>query len=448
EKQDSGEINKNNLQIGMVHQHFMLFPEYTVAENIVMGTEPLKWGIFLDNKKANEISDKIIFKNNFSVKSTDRVKDLTLGEMQQVEICRILHLNSQVIVLDEPTSILTEAESMSLFKTLKLLVKNGKSIILITHKLDEIKKIADRVAVIRKGELVSIKDINIDINEIACMMIGNDKPLTGDYKPEVEFNFNNKKNASESEPVITFDNVTVTRSGQKHPLLDSVSFSVHSGEILGFTGVGGNGLGVIEAVLGGFLHPHLGSILHRKKDISMLSPRSLRKQGLAYVPADRVNVGSAQNATISENIIVNRRHELYDKFIFNKKSADEFNKKLKESYNIEVSDFNKNASTLSGGNLQKLILAREINWFKDYFVFSQPTWGLDIAASKYVMEEIDTLRKKGAAIILISTNLEEVLTLADRVIVMYKGAIIGKYVNNEKPDIKEKIGRNMQGLVI
>jgi len=431
-------LSAKKLGIGMVHQHFMLFPEYTVAENIVMGAEPRKWGLFFDAKKANETAEKIIEENNFPIKSNLKVKDLTLGEMQQVEICRILFCNAQIIILDEPTSILAEKETQSLFETLKTLSSKGKSIILITHKLREIKQIGDRTAVLRRGELTGICDAaDMDEYKIAKLMTGEEKISFEVTQP--------RRVIGNGEPVIQFDNVTVLRKGQKHPLLDKVSFSVSEGEIAGFAGVGGNGLGVIEAVLGGFLHPASGKILHRGKDISALNIRALRNQGLAYVPADRLRVGSAREAKIKENIIINRRQELTKKMVIDKKAVKKYSKKLVDNYNIEGARLGKNASVLSGGNLQKLILAREINWLKDYIVFSEPTWGLDIASSRFILNEIAALREKKAAVILISTNLDEILSIADRIFVMYRGKIEGEFANNGE-EIKEKIGNCMQGL--
>ncbi|MDR1869780.1 MAG: ATP-binding cassette domain-containing protein, partial [Treponema sp.] len=416
----SSPLAAKNLKIGMVHQHFTLFPDYTTAENIVMGSEPRKWGVFVDIKKANETAEKIIADNNFPIKSGVKVKDLTLGEMQQVEICRVLCHNAQIIILDEPTSILTENETQSLFSTLKTLAAKGKSVILITHKLREIKQIGDRTAVLRRGELAGICGAaDMDEYSIARMMTGEEKSSFEMTPP--------RRAKGSGEPVIKFDNVTVLRKGQKHPLLDRVSFSVNEGEIVGVAGVGGNGLGVIEAVLGGFLHPASGKILHRGKDISALNIRALRNQGLAYVPADRLRVASAKDAEIEENLIINRRHEMTKKMLIDKKTAGEFSKKLVENYNIEGARLDEKASVLSGGNLQKLILAREINWLKDYIVFSEPTWGLDIASSRFILKEIAALREKGAAVVLISTNMEEILSLADRIIVMYRGAIAGVF---------------------
>jgi simple sugar transport system ATP-binding protein len=466
ETQDSGGIFINGKEavinspaaarrmgIGMVHQHFMLFPEYTVAENIVMGTEPLKWGIFFDGKRAKTEAAKVIETHHFSIRPDSPVNMLGIGEMQQVEICRLLHRNADIIILDEPSSVLTENETASLFKTLKALAHAGKSLILITHKLREIKLISDRVAVLRQGRLADIRDtVEIDEREISRMMIGVTKGFSINR-------FANTGTVSNDEPVIAFDNVTIKRHGQERPLLDRLSFTVRSGEILSFAGVGGNGLGVLEAALGGFLHPATGHILHRGLDISRLSIRRLRNQGLAYVPADRLRVGSAPDAAVDENMIINRRHELTRMGFLDRKAIKQFVADLFSRYSITGDAGSKHASSLSGGNLQKLILAREIDQFKDYIVFSEPSWGLDIAASNFVCGEISALRGKGAAVILISTNLDEILTLADRIIVMYRGRAAGEF-NNMKTScsgsfgidehgtasIKEKIGACMQGL--
>jgi len=200
--------------------------------------------------------------------------------------------------------------------------------------------------------------------------------------------------------------------------------------------------------MGGFLHPASGKILHRGKDISRLNIRHLRRQGLAYVPADRIHTGSAADATIEENMIINRRHEMFNIFLANRPLRSNFSNDLRNLYKIDIPGLKEKASTLSGGNLQKLILAREINLFKDYIVFSQPTWGLDIASSRFIMEEIAALRNKGAAVILISTNLDEIIELSDRIIVMYRGKIAGEFQNTQRFPIKEKIGKCMQGIDI
>jgi len=428
------------LGIGMVHQNFMLFPEYTVAENIVMGMEPRKWGFLFDSAQARAKAAKVIDAHHFSITPDTPVKNLSIGEMQQVEICRLLYRNADIIILDEPSSVLTENETAALFKTMKTLVAAGKSIFLITHKLHEIKAVADRIAVLRRGELMGIRETkDVDEYEIARLMIGENK---NNFQRE-----NRKKPDDSGKPVIIFDNVTVLRHGQQRPLLNQVSFEVRSGEIVGFAGVGGNGLGVLEAVLGGFLHPAAGKITHNGKDISRLGIRRLRNQGLAYVPANRQQVGSSLNATVDENLIIDRRHAFSRMGFFDTDTIRDFSDDLIKRYNIEGAEGTSPAAALSGGNLQKLVLAREIDQFRDYFVFSEPTWSLDIVASSFVWSEIAALREKGAAIILISTNLDEILALADRIIVMFRGSAIAEFDNFVDNAIKEKIGNCMQGLL-
>ena len=436
------------LGIGMVHQHFMLFPEYTVAENMVMGVEPRKRGLFFDHAQARAEAAKVINAHHFSITPNRLVQDLSVGEMQQVEICRLLYRNADIIILDEPASVLTEHETAALFRTLRTLAAAGKSLFLITHKLQEIKHIADRVAVLRHGELAGILNKNeIDEYTISKLMMGN-----GSISRNFSQKPANKHVNTGGRPVIVFNNVTVLRRGQRQPLLDNVSFNVRSGEIAGFAGVGGNGLGVLEAVLGGFLHPLPGSITHNGKDISRLNIRRLRNQGLAYVPADRLRVGSAPRAAVDENIIIDRRHELSRMGFLDQKAVRNFSEGLIKRYNIKMPGETRSAAALSGGSLQKLILAREIDQFRDYFVFSEPTWGLDIAAGNFVRNEIASLREKGAAIILISTNLDEILDLADRIMVMYRGRIAAEFNNDSEAgtgtvSIKEKIGNSMQGLL-
>ncbi|GHT92299.1 heme ABC transporter ATP-binding protein [Spirochaetia bacterium] len=427
----------NRLGIGMVFQHFMLFPELTVAQNVVMGLEPVKFGIFYDKAKAEAAVDAVITAHHFSIEADKPVHDLTVGQMQQVEILKLLYRNVEIIILDEPTAVLIEQETLSLFKTLKALALAGKSIVLITHKLREIKQISNRVAVMRRGCIVGIRNTDeIDEYDISRMMIGQEFIETFRHPPQ----------KNEGEPVLSFDQVTVKRRGQKRLLLDDISFTANAGEILGFAGVGGNGLGVLEAVLGGFLPITSGKIFHREKDVSRFDASALRREGLAYVPADRLRVGSAPDATVNENIILNRRGEFSPNGFLDFKAIRSFSADLINRYDIS-GEGGQNAVTLSGGNIQKMILAREIQQFKDYIVFSEPTWGLDIAAAAYVYGEIGKLREKGAAVILISTNLDEILAIADRIIVFYRGTIAAEFNNsNTVPNIKEEIGVFMMGL--
>jgi simple sugar transport system ATP-binding protein len=435
-------LQANKLGIGMVHQHFMLFPEFTVAQNVVMGIEPARLGVFYDMAAAEQEVRKVIDKHNFSVRPETPVEDLTVGEMQQVEILKMLYRDVDILILDEPTAVLTDREIAALFQTFRLLAESGKSLILITHKLKEIKTISGRVAIMRQGEIAGIRETEgIDEFEISRLMLGKEVELRVDTKQ--------RENRAAGEPVIVFEDVTVERRGQKQPLLSHVSFSVRAGEILAFAGLGGNGLGVLEAVLGGFLPITAGRILRYGEDISRLKTRGLRKRGLAYVPADRLGVGSAGGTLVWENLIVNRRREFFGPFFMNKKKVLRYANGLISRYGIKGTA-DQSLGVLSGGNIQKVILAREIDQYRDYIIFSEPAWGLDAAASSYVYEQITGLREKGAAVVLISSNLDEILSLAGRIIVFYRGAAAVEL----RPDldgknsgsIKDEIGMYMTGL--
>jgi simple sugar transport system ATP-binding protein len=451
-------LEANRLGIGMVYQHFMLFPELTVAQNVVMGIEPRKWGFLYDRKKAEAAVNRVIGANGFSIEAGKPVAGLTVGQMQQVEILRLLYRNTDILILDEPTAVLAEREILSLFETLRGLAASGRSLILITHKLGEIKAISHRVAVMRKGRLAGIRETaGIDEADISRLMMGGEEEealpreaagavagrAAGAAPGKAAGTRAGNAGSRASPELIRFEHVSVRRRGQKQLLLDDVSFAVHAGEILGFAGVGGNGLGVLEAVLGGFLPVAGGKIFHRGKDITGFNNTRLREEGLAYVPADRLRVGSAPAARVEDNIVINRRKEFSRRGFFDLAAMRRFTGDLIRRYGI--SGGGELAGTLSGGNIQKMILAREIDSFRDYIVFSEPTWGLDIAAGAYLHAEIRSLRNRGAAVILISTNLDEILALADRIIVFYRGRIGAELGDTKIPNIKERIGAAMLG---
>jgi simple sugar transport system ATP-binding protein len=437
-------LRANRLGIGMVHQHFMLFPEFTVAQNVVMGREPLKWGIFYDTLEANLRVEELILGHHFSVRPQTPVRDLTVGEMQQVEILRMLYRNADILILDEPTAVLTDQEIDSLFRTLRTLRDSGKSLILITHKLNEIKGISDRVAIMRAGELAAIRDTGeTDENEIARLMVGQGADLRVDRS---------RRRPAGTRPLISFEEVTVKSRKFKRPRLMGLNFTVHAGEILGFAGVGGNGLGVLEAVLGGFVPISSGRIRYHGRDISGLRTEQLRRLGLAYVPADRLAVGSAPEAAVWENLIINRRREFFRRGFLDSAAVADFTGELFGRYGIGGNP-NLPMGALSGGNIQKAILAREIDQYRDYIVFSEPARGLDIAAGRYVYEQMAALRERGAAVILISSNPDEILANADRILVFYRGTITAEFsgVRDHMEGsgieaIKEAMGASMLGL--
>lgn len=432
-------LDANRLGIGMVHQHFMLVPEYTVAQNVVMGIEPTSWGFIYCEREANEKVNEVITRHNFSISAKQKVSSLTVGQMQQVEIVKMLYRSVDILILDEPTAVLTEKETAALFSTLENLASHGKTLILITHKLNEIKQISNRVAIMRKGKLVDIcTTAEVTEHDLSRMMVG--KPI--------DLQISKRETLSENEnAVITFTNVTVEKRGQKRPLLNNISFSANSGEILGFAGVGGNGLGILEAVMSGFLPVTTGTIFHRDKDITDCNTRELRKDGLAYVPADRLTIGSALPATVKENLIVSSSHSFTHRGLINQEEIDAYAGELISRYDVKAQP-QMPVGTLSGGNIQKLILGREIDQFRDYIIFSEPTWGLDIASSQFVYKKMEELRDTGAAVLLISSNLDEILTVADRILVFYRGEIVAALCCSEAESVsKERIGDYMLGLV-
>jgi simple sugar transport system ATP-binding protein len=362
--------------------------------------------------------------------------------MQQVEIVKMLYRRAEILILDEPTAVLTEQETAAIFKTFRALSESGRSLVLITHKLNEIKQISSRVAVMRRGELVAVRNTgSIDEYEISRLMVGRGVDLKVNRGP---------RRPPEKDPVLSFREVTVKRHGQERPLLHNISFTVNAGEILGFAGVAGNGLGALEAILGGFLPLSSGQILHKGRDITGFDSVKLRREGLAYVPGDRLGVASVSGASVVENIIVNQRKKFSRGGFLDKRAMEKFAGELLAKYNIS-GGIRRRMGSLSGGNIQKVVLAREIVQYLDYIVFSEPTWGLDIASSRYMYDQMALLRESGAAVILISSNLDEILANADRILVMYQGTITAEilpdsFSEESEEDIKEEIGAFMLGL--
>jgi simple sugar transport system ATP-binding protein len=430
-------LEANRLGIGMVHQHFMLVDDFTVAQNVTLGKEPRKVVIGYDLRRAEKEVGEVIAKHHFSIDPAKRVGKLTVGQKQQVEIVKMLYRDVDILILDEPTAVLTEQEIESLFLTLRVLAEHGTSLILITHKLHEIKTISDRVAIMRQGTMVGdFPTASISEHEISRLMMGQSVSLAVDKAPYEK----------EHQPIISFDRVSLLRKNQERPLLNDVSFTVNSGEILGFAGVGGNGLGVLEAVLGGFLPISSGSIVYRGEPLTKIDSHALRKEGLAYVPADRLQVGSALDATVAENLIVAARDRFTKRGLLRRKYIDEQVSDLLQTYTVK-GKISQPIGTLSGGNIQKVILAREIEQYRDYIVFSEPTWGLDVASSRFVYERMVDLRNKGAAVMLISSNLDEILALSDRIIVFYRGTVVASLTEDEVKQVsKEEMGAYMLGL--
>lgn len=424
----------SRLGIGMVHQHFKLIGDFTVAENVVLGIEPKRKGVFFDRTKAAAAVGDVIRRNGFSIDPRKKVSSLGAGQMQQVEIVKMLYRQADLLILDEPTSVLTEQEVHALFSTLRSLRDDGKTIIIITHKLKEVKEISSRVTVMKKGKVVAVrKTAEVGKRELSKLMVGRN----------VLFDVS-RSGKSCGAPVMELKNVTVKHRGQERPLLDSVDLQIRSCEIVGLAGVSGNGLDILEDVSAGLRKVSSGKIYHNGEDVTGKDTLRLREQGLAYVPADRLTRGSSLRSTVRENLIIARHHEFLKAGVFKRKQVRAFAENLIDQFDINGQS-SAPIGTLSGGNIQKVILARELAGKTDFIIFSEPTWGLDVASSQFVYEKILEMKDAGAGVLLISSDLDEIIGLTDTVVIMHGGRIVAKLPNTGNLS-KEMIGEYMLGI--
>lgn len=421
--------------IGMVHQHFMLVPTLTVAENIVLGMEPKK-GLSFDMRKAISITRNISSKYNLSVNPESRVKDISVGMKQKVEILKILLRGVEVIILDEPTAVLTPQETKKLFESLNELKKQGYSIIFITHKLKEVKQISDRITIMRKGEVIAtVSTDEVSEKEISQMMI--DKNLTANLiKPKNNF----------GEVVLKVNNLS-TKDENGREILKNISFQIREGEILGVAGVEGNGQNELVEVLAGLRKIKTGNVFVKEIEVTNKSPKFIRNEKVSHIPEDRMKYGVADEASVQDNLISNR----YDKPEFNKflsldlkKIRDEA-ERLVEEFDIKVDSVKSKVKSLSGGNVQKIVIARELSSNPSILLANQPTRGVDIGAMEFIHRRLVEMKEQSTAILLVSSDIDEILKLSDRLIVMYEGEIVAKFseVSQITP---EELGLYMLGI--
>ncbi len=419
--------------IGMVHQHFMLVPTQTVTENILLGLNEPRFVMSLKqyDQKILELEEKY----GLFVDPATKIWQLSVGEQQRVEILKTLYRGANILIMDEPTAVLSPREIDELMETMRSMTNQGKSIIFITHKLGEVVDIADRVTVLRKGivtaEGESMKGVTK--KDLAQRMVGREVVFT------VE-----RESHELGEVVMEMTNVSALNN-RGLPALRDVSLNIRSGEILGIAGVGGNGQSELAEVITG-LRQCTGKILIQGTDISNQPPINAIKRGVSHIPEDRTAVGTAPSLSLTDNIIMKgyKEQPIGDGWRINFQVAHEHTSKLKDQYKILAPSVNTPAGKLSGGNLQKLILAREINSKPRFLVAMQPTRGLDVGAIEDIWALLLEQRSNGAAILLISEELEEVLSLSDRIAVISEGKIMG-IVDSENVDI-DKIGMMMAGM--
>jgi len=421
--------------IGMVHQHFMLIDVFTVAENVMLGEEHLRSRAlgWLDRRKARTTVERISQRYGLQVDPDAVVEELPVGVQQRVEIIKALRRDADLLILDEPTAVLTPGETEELLAVMRSLAEAGKSIVFITHKLKEVQAIADRVTVIRRGKVVDTTAPDLGEDELAAMMVGRTVRLTVDKQP-----------ATPGRPVLEVSGLRMV-DDRGHRVVDGVDLVVHAGEVLGIAGVQGNGQSeLVEAVMG--LRPPLsGSIRLDGEDILGRTTRQVLHAGVAYVPEDRSHDGIVREFSVAENLVL----DLYDQPPYASGLAlrpVEIRKAATQriaEFDVRTSSEDAMVGTLSGGNQQKVIVARELSRPVKLLVASQPTRGLDVGSMEFIHARVIEERDRGTAVLLVATELDEVFGLADRIAVMYRGRILG-VVPPDTP--REQVGLLMAGI--
>lgn len=421
--------------IGMVHQHFKLVPSLTVAENIVLGIEPKK-GIFIDMNKAVKETEELAKKYNFDINPKAVVCDLSVGKKQKVEILKALFRGAKLLILDEPTAVLTPQETRELFEQLKGLKKNGYTIIFISHKLDEIKEICDRLTIMRSGKTMgTYYTANVSEQDISKLMVGRDVVL------KVE-----KKKPSPKDVVLSVKNLNYVNENNKKAV-NNVSFSVRSGEILGIAGIEGSGQREIVEMITGLRDIGEGEVTIDGENINPLSIKGIRNLGVSYIPEDRMTYGVAGDVSIEENLISNRYDdkELNGKALFKTNKIKSLTNKLVKDYLIKCKSPSVNVGMLSGGNIQKVVVAREFSTQPKLLIADQPTRGIDVGAIEFIHKKLVSIRDEGCAILLVSADLNEVLELSDSLLVVNNGEIAA-YFEDASKLTEEELGFYMLGV--
>jgi simple sugar transport system ATP-binding protein len=417
--------------IGMVHQHFMLVPVFTVAENVVLGFEPVRNRVFYDRRKADAQIRELSAEYGLDVDPEAVVEDLPVGLQQRVEILKALQRDAQVLILDEPTAVLTPQETEALFHIMRNLTKAGRSILFITHKLKEVLAVADRITVMRLGKVVgTTTPAESDERALASMMVGRSVELTVHKEP-----------AKPGPPVLQLQSVRVLDE-RGLPAVDGVNLEVRAGEIVALAGVQGNGQTELVEAITGLRHVAGGTISVAGQDVSRASPHEVIHSGVAHVPEDRQRDGLVLPMPIEDNLVL----DMYGDAPFAGRAArhltavrDNATARVKD-FDIRATSVTEPVSSLSGGNQQKVILARELSRPIKVMVASQPTRGLDVGSIEYVHQRIVAERDNGVAVLIVSSELDEVLALGDRIAVMFRGRIVG--------EVEPSVGRDRIGLMM
>lgn len=416
--------------IGMVHQHFMLFPSFTIAENIVIGNEPGAGAVF-DRKQAVKTVEELCEKFGMKVDPQAIVSSTAPGVQQRVEILKVLYQGADIIILDEPTGVLTPLEVQELLEAIKQLSKQGKSFILISHKLNEVLDVADRITVLRDGAVTGVVDKHAtDAHEISRLMVGREL-LELDRKP-----------ITPGDKVLEVTDLSL-RGTKGKPVLDAVSLSVRAGEIVGVAGISGNGQSELLQLISGLAQPDGGRIAVAGKDVTGKAPRDIRESGLAHIPEDRYVWGANRTATVMDTGLMGHHRRLQKSGFLKLKDIRALVSGWVQKFSIKTGSLETSTQYLSGGNLQKLIVARELEQGTPFLIAAEPTRGVDIGAMETIHGELLKRREEGTGILLVSSELTEILKLSDRILVMYEGRIAGEL--SAKEATEEKLGLLMAG---
>ncbi|MEN1759835.1 ABC transporter ATP-binding protein [Anoxynatronum sibiricum] len=425
-----------NYGIGMVHQHFMLVPSLTVAENMVLGVEPKKSSVLFDFEKAVQMTEEVSQKYNLAIDPKAIVEDLAVGKKQKLEILKALLRGAEVLILDEPTAVLTPQETKELFEELINLKNQGFTIIFISHKLKEIKQITDRLTILRNGRSMGIHETKaISEQEISRLMVGRDVVLKVDKKP-----------ATPGEVVIETKGLSYHDATGK-PVVNQMSFRVRKGEIMGIAGVEGNGQGELVELITGLKKPSVGDIFIGGVPVKDLTVKEIRNLKTSHIPEDRMVYGVAAEGTIGENLISDRfDHPKYNGKLLQKvKSLISRSEELIKDYKVKCDGHTQQVNMLSGGNIQKVVVAREFSSDPKLIVADQPTRGIDVGSTEFIRRKLVELRDEGTAVLLVSADLNEVLELSDSLMVMYGGEIAAYFEDASQVDEME-LGMYMLGL--
>jgi len=421
------------LGIGMVHQHFMLIPVMTVTENIVLANEPVQAGVLLDEAAGEQRVAEVARTFNFAVDPHARVQNITVGQQQRVEIMKALYRNADILILDEPTAVLTPQEAAELFAILRTLTREGISVIFITHKLNEVLEIADRITVLRRGKRVeTIPRAGATEEGLARSMVGREVLLRVEKKP-----------ATPGEPLLEVEDLLV-RDDRGLEAVRGITFDVRAGEIVGIAGVDGNGQSELIDALTGLRHPASGSIRVAGEDVTGASARRALDAGVGHIPEDRHRRGLVLEFNLAENLVLHDyAKEPFSRFGWlNPRGLFGWARRLLQEFDVRGGGPETRGASLSGGNQQKVVLAREINRDPRLLIAGQPTRGLDVGAIEFVHQRLVEQRDEGKAVLLVSLELEEILSLSDRILVLYEGRIVGEF----PPTVsEEQLGIAMTG---